>query len=49
MTPRAIVEAIYTTFNEGDIEAWKALVAEDLVWITGGRLLILVPSMVPMM
>ena len=38
MTPREIVEAIYATFNEGDIEAWKALVAEDLVWITGGRL-----------
>ena len=38
MTPREIVEAIYTTFNEGDVEGWKALCADDLVWVTKGRL-----------
>ena len=38
MTPRDLVEAIYTTFNKGDVEAWKALCADDLVWVTKGKL-----------
>ena len=38
MTPRELVEALYATFNKGDTEAWKALCADDLVWVTKGKL-----------
>lgn len=38
MTPREVVEAIYATFNEGDVEAWKDLCCDDLVFVTQGKL-----------
>ena len=38
MTPRKVVEAIYATFNEGDVEAWKALCSDDLVFVSQGTL-----------
>ena len=38
MTPREVVEAAYAAFDKGDMEAWKALCSDDLVFITGGQL-----------
>ena len=38
MTPREVAEATYAAFNDGDIEAWKALCSDDMVFITGGQL-----------
>ena len=38
MSPREVGEALYATFNEGDVEAWKALCSDELVFVTQGKL-----------
>ena len=38
MTPKEVAEATYAAFNDGDIEAWKALCSDDMVFLTGGQL-----------